>query len=148
VFGTKSALLLEVVHLAIVGDDNTVAMAERDDFALLGKGRRAERIRAGVRYTLDVYDRSVPILRTLREAAASDPPARARLDRYGDDRHALIAIGMALMIDEPPSDELVDEVWALVSPEVRSYLLEDRGWSPAAVEDWFVDMVRASIDRH
>jgi len=147
VFGTKSALLMDVVHLAIVGDDDDLSMAERDDFALLGKGRRPERIRAGVRYTLQVYDRSVPILRALREAAASDPVARERFERYDHDRRELIAAGTALMIGATPTDEQVDAVWALISPEVRTYLLEDRDWSAEAVEDWFVDMVRAALDR-
>lgn len=147
VFGTKSSLLMDVVHLAIVGDDDEVAMADRPDFALLGKGRRHERIRAGVRYTLQVYDRSVPILRALREAAASDPVARERFERYDHDRRELIAAGTALMLGSEPTDAQVDAVWALISPEVRTYLLEDREWSPQAVEDWFVDMVKAALDR-
>lgn len=147
VFGTKSALLLDVVHLAIVGDDDGVEMAERPEFALLGKGRRHERIRAGVRYTLQVYDRSVPILRALREAAASDPVARERFERYDDDRRALVAAGTALMLGSEPTEEQVDAVWALVSPEVRTYLLEDRNWSPDAVEDWFVDMLKVALAR-
>lgn len=147
VFGTKSSLLMDVVHLAIVGDDDDVPMAERPDFALLGKGRRHERIRAGVRYTLRVYDRSVPILRALREAAASDQVARERFERYDDDRRTLIAAGTTLMLGSEPTEEQVDAVWALVSPEVRSYLLEDRGWSPDAVEDWFVDMLKVALSR-
>ena len=57
-FGTKSALLLEAIEIAIVGDAGEAAMADRDDFARLGQGRRAERLRAGVRYTITVeyYD--------------------------------------------------------------------------------------------
>lgn len=145
-FGNKSSLLMDVVHLAIVGDDDTTAMEERDDFALLGKGRRPERIRAGIRYTLRVYDRSVPILRALREAAASDPVAHERFVRYDHDRRELIALGTALMLKAEPTEAQVDAVWALVSPEVRTYLLEDRGWSPEAVEDWFVRMLTAALD--
>jgi len=146
-FGTKSSLLMDVVHVAIVGDDDDAAMADRPDFALLGKGRRHERIRAGVRYTMQVYDRSVPILRALREAAASDPVARERFERYDDDRRELVAAGTALMLGSEPTEAQVDAVWALVSPEVRTYLLEGRGWSPDAVEDWFVDMLKAALDR-
>ncbi len=147
VFGTKSSVLMDVVHLAIVGDDDEVAMAGRPDFALLGRGRRHERIRAGVRYTLQVYDRSVPILRALREAAASDPVARERFERYDDDRRTLVAAGTHLMLGHEPTDAQVDAVWALVSPEVRTYLLDGRGWSPQAVEDWFVHMLKAALER-
>ena len=146
-FGTKSALLMAVVEVAIVGDDGDEAMADRADFAQFAKGRRHERLRTGVRYTLAVYERSVPILDTLREAAASDDAARARLDQYDQDRHDLIAAGMALILGDDASDEVVDAVWALVSPEVYTALIHGRGWSPQRAEDWFVDMAKAVVSR-
>lgn len=146
-FGTKSALLLAVVEVAIVGDDEDAAMADRDDFARFAQGRRPQRLRTGVRYTMDVYERSVPILGTLREAAASDEAARARLHRYDRDRRDLIAAGMALILGHEASEEVVDAVWALVSPEVYTALIHGRGWSSERTEDWFVDMVKAVISR-
>lgn len=146
-FGTKSALLMAVVDVAIVGDDEAAPMAERPDFAAFAKGRRPERLRTGVRYTMDVYERSVPVLETLREAAASDETARARLAQYDRDRRDLIAAGMTLILGREPSDEVVDSVWALVSPEVYTYLVHGRGWSTAQVEDWFVDLTKAAITR-
>lgn len=146
-FGTKSALLLAAVERAIVGDDEEAAMADRPEFATLGQGRRAERLRTGVRYTMDVYERSVPILRTLREAAASDEPALERYRRYDQDRHDLIAAGMTLILGSEASSQLVDGMWALVSPEVYTHLLEGRGWSRDQIEDWFVDLATAAIAR-
>src|SRR4051812_20947890 len=74
-FGTKSALLMTVLDVAIVGDDEEAPMAQRPDSAQFAEGRRHERLRSGVQYTMDVYARSVPILDPLREAAASDPAA-------------------------------------------------------------------------
>lgn len=146
-FGTKSALLMAVVELAIVGDHEEPAMADRPDFALLGQGRRPERLRAGVQYTMDVYRRSVPILRTLREAAAGDEVARARHQQYDQDRRDLIAAGMTLILGREAPDDVVDAIWALVSPEVYTYLIEGRGWSAARVEDWFVDLANAAMSR-
>ena len=146
-FGTKSALLMEVVEIALVGDDEEAAMVDRPDFALLGVGGPDERLRAGVRYTMAVYERSIPILRTLREAAASDDAARARDERLERDRHDLIAAGMTLILGHEPSDEVVDAIWALVSPEVFVSLSEKRCWSRARVEDWFVDLAVAAIER-
>jgi AcrR family transcriptional regulator len=147
VFGTKASLLMAVVDVAIVGDEAETAMAERPDFALLGQGRRHERLRTGVRYTMAVYARSVPILRALREAAASDEVARARHVQYELDRRALVAAGMELILQQPASVEIVDAVAALVSPEVDTYLLE-LGWSDEQVEDWFVDLLKTTIGRH
>jgi hypothetical protein len=138
---------MEVVEIALVGDDEEAAMADRPDFALLGVGDRGERLRAGVRYTMAVYERSIPILRTLQEAAASDEAARVRNERLDRDRHELIAAGMTLILGHEPSDEVTDAIWALVSPEVFLYLREKRRWSGARVENWFVDLALAAIDR-
>jgi AcrR family transcriptional regulator len=146
-FGTKSALLMAAVDVAIVGDDGEAPMVDRDEFARLGQGRRLERLRAGVRYNMEVYARSVPMLRTLREAAASDEAARARLAQYDQDRRNLTAAGLTLILGREPSDELLDGIWALLSPEVYTYLTEARGWSSHQAEDWFVDMANAAIAR-
>jgi AcrR family transcriptional regulator len=146
-FGTKVALLMAVVDVAIMGDDDEAAMVDRPDFAELGRGRRAERLRTAVRYTMAVYHRSVPVLGTLREAAASDDVAHDRFLRYDEDRRRVMAAGLQLILGREPSGPLVDAVAALVSPEVYTYLTHSRGWSTQEVEDWFVDMAKAAIDR-
>lgn len=146
-FGTKSALLMAVVHVAIVGDDDDDPMVDRADFAAFARGRRHERLRTGVRYTMAVYERSIPILEALREAAASDDVARERLTRYDHDRRDLIAAGVALIVGHEPTEDLVDSFWALISPEVYRYLIVGRGWSSEKVEDWFVEMLKLAITR-
>ena len=107
-FGTKSALMMAAVDVAIVGDDEEDAMVDRPDFALFAKGKRIERIRTGVRFTVGVYERSVPMLKALQEAAASDDAARARLAQYDEDRRNVIAAGLAQILGRTAPDELVD----------------------------------------
>lgn len=144
-FGSKSALMMAAIEVAIVGDDEEAAMKDRADFALLGKGRRSDRLRAGVRYTVHVYQRSVPILRALQEAAASDDAARKRLAQYDEDRRNLTAAGLALILGSAVHEKVVDAIWALTSPEVFVYLTEGRGWSVDDAEDWLVHMSTAAI---
>jgi AcrR family transcriptional regulator len=144
-FGTKSALMMAVVDVAIVGDDEEAAMVERPEFALFAKGKRIERLRTGVRFTIGVYQRSVPILKALQEAAASDDAARARLAQYDEDRRDVTAAGLALILGDEAPEEVVDAIWALASPEVYIYLTEGRGWSVAATEAWLVEMSSAAI---
>jgi AcrR family transcriptional regulator len=146
-FGNKSALLMAVVHVAIVGDDDDDPMVDRADFAAFSRGRRHERLRTGVRYTMAVYERSIPILETLREAAASDDAARERLTRYDHDRRELIAAGVALIVGHEPTEDLIDSFWALISPETYRYLILGRGWSSEKAEDWFVEMLKVAITR-
>lgn len=144
-FGSKSSLLMAAVDVAIVGDDEEAAMVDRPDFAQLGKGRRIERLRAGVHYTVGVYRRSVPLLKALQEAAASDEVARARLTQYDDDRRDVTAAGLALILRGEVAEKVVDAIWALVSPEVFTYLTEGRGWSVASAEAWLVEMSSVAL---
>ena len=139
-FGSKSSLLMAAVDVAIVGDDEEAAMIDRSDFAELGKGKRIERLRAGVHFTVGVFQRSVPLLKALQEAAASDEAARARLTQYDDDRRNVTAAGLALILRGEVAEKVVDAIWALVSPEVFTYLTEGRGWSVANTEAWLVEM--------
>jgi len=144
-FGTKSGLLMAAVDVAIVGDDDPTAMVDRPELLTFAKGRRGERLRTGVRFTIGVYQRSLPILKALREAAASDETARARLAQYDDDRRNVMVAGLALILGAPASDELVDAIWALVSPEVYTMLIDGRGWSDERTESWLVEMAAAAV---
>ncbi|HEY2565672.1 MAG TPA: TetR/AcrR family transcriptional regulator [Acidimicrobiales bacterium] len=144
-FGSKSALMMAAIEVAIVGDDEEAAMMDRADFALLGKGRRSDRLRAGVRYTVGVYQRSVPILRALQEAAASDEAARKRLTQYDEDRRNLTEAGLALILGGAVPEKVVDAIWALTSPEVFVYLTQGRGWSVDEAEAWLVHMSTAAM---
>lgn len=146
-FGTKAALLMEVVETALVGDGEAAPMADRPDFAVLGDGDPADRVRAGVRYTMERYQRVVPVLQALREAGASDGVAQERSDRFDNDRRDLMALGMTLMMDTAVADEVTDAVWALVSPEVFVHLRDGRGWDGDRIEDFFVEVTQFAIDR-
>jgi AcrR family transcriptional regulator len=144
-FGTKAGLLMAAVDVAIVGDDEPTAMVDRLELASFAKGRRTERLRTGVRFTIGVYERSLPILRALREAAASDATARARLAQYDEDRRNVMVVGLGLILGRPAPDGLVDAIWALISPEVYTMLIENRGWSSARTESWLVEMAGAAV---
>src|ERR1700688_914394 len=97
-FGSKSGLLMAAIDLAIAGDDDPRAMVDRPELALFARGRRIERLRTGVHFTLGVYERSIPILKALQEAAASDEAARARLTTYDNDRRNVMVAGLALIL--------------------------------------------------
>ena len=145
-FGSKTNLLMAAIDLAIAGDDEPTAMVDRPELARFAEGTRVERLRTGVRFTLGVYERSLPILRTLQEAAASDEVARARLRQYDNDRRDVMVVGLGFILGHPAPDDLVDAIWALVSPEVLTMVTEKRGWSVAQAEAWFVEMCVAAMD--
>ncbi|MGA8372409.1 MAG: helix-turn-helix domain-containing protein [Acidimicrobiales bacterium] len=145
-FGSKSGLLMAAIDLAIAGDDDPTSMVDRPELAEFAKGERIERLRTGVRFTIGVYERSLPILSALQEAAASDEAARARLAKYDNDRRNVMIVGLGLILGRPAPEDLVDAIWALASPEVLTMLTERRGWSIADTEAWLVTMCSAAID--
>jgi len=65
---------------------------------------------------VDVYERSILMLKALREAAASDDAAHARLAQYDEDRRNVVAAGLELILGNPGSAELVDALWAWSVP--------------------------------
>ena len=79
-FPSKRALFQAVVDVAVVGDDQPVALAERAEFAALGQGTRAERISAAAHVLTGVHVRTAAFAKVLREAANSRPGNR-RLPR-------------------------------------------------------------------
>jgi AcrR family transcriptional regulator len=147
VFGSKSGLLLEAVELAIAGDDDPRSMVDRPEVAEIASGTGPERLRTAVHFTAGVYERSVPILRALQEAAASDGAARARLDQYDIDRRDVMLFGLGLVLGRSAPEALVDVLWAMASPEVWVMLTEKRGWSATDAENWIVTMANAAIDQ-
>ncbi len=138
-FGSKSGLLTAAIDAAIVGDDEQEPLAERSEFALLGAGERSARLVAATRIVTLAHVRGVPLLRALQEAAASDKSAKDRWDTYEADRRTMIALGLEMILERPPPDQLVDSVWALAAPEVFTKLTQERCWPIERYEEWLIE---------
>src|SRR5688572_16637613 len=68
-FGSKKALLLAAMDVAVVGDTDPVPFADRPEFAALGVGTLDERIARGMATVADVNERSAGIWQAIAEAA-------------------------------------------------------------------------------
>ena len=142
-FSSKRVLLQAVIDVAVVGDEEQVAVAERDEFAALGRGRRAERIASAAALVRDIHERTASYAKVLREAAPGDEQIAEALVATRARQRQDIAAGAALLVGRPPSTEEVDELWALLSPEVYLLLVDETGWTPDAYERW----VATTLDR-
>ena len=97
-FPSKRVLLQQVVDVALVGDAAPIAVAERPEFAAIGRGTHGQRAAAAARLLTAIYVRAAALAKVLREAAASDDqiadmlqrarraPARRRCRRHRADR--------------------------------------------------------------
>jgi len=144
-FGSKAGLLTAAIDAAIAGDVEPVALAQRPQYAQLGVGTRDDRMRVAAHIIALAHDRSVPLLRALQEAGASDAAALERWEKYEADRRTEIVTGLGLVLGPRAPDRLADSVWAITCPEVFAKLVLNRGWSIVRYERWLVDVVDALI---
>lgn len=153
-FRNKATVLKEVVDVAAVGDDEPVPVMDRPWARRVSKepdGRRALAIY--LRNARAIFERIAPIMKTVRDAAGSDPEMAAqwqtnRKQTYTAQRTVVqwLADKYALR-PELTVDRATDIVSCLVSIEVYQLFTAERGWTPAQWERWIKDTLTATILR-
>jgi AcrR family transcriptional regulator len=146
-FGSKRVLLQAVIDVAVVGDEQPLALAERDEFAALGKGPRRDRIAAAAAVVRAVHERTAGFAMVLREAAPSDEQIAEDLRATRARQRQDITAGAALIAGRPPSSVETDELTALLSPELYILLVNETGWTPAAYESWVANTLDRVVPR-
>lgn len=144
-FGSKSGLLTAAIDVAILGDDLQAPLVDRLEFTALGEGGRSKRTAAAAHLIALAHLRSVPLLRALQEAAASDKPSATRWNKYESDRRTVIEIGLEMILDQKAPEHLIDSIWALASPEVFSKLTKERAWTVESYEAWLLETANALL---
>ena len=152
-FGSKRGLLAAVMDVNVGGDDEPVAVLDRE----LPQRMRAEpdqRVQVAMFATgmAGELERMRPLDDVLRSAAAVDPEvAAARREQNDRQRHAAMTIVVGWIRARGPLrdgldlDTAVDVVWALTSPELHHMLLDARGWDRARYEDWLRHTLELSL---
>jgi AcrR family transcriptional regulator len=146
-FSSKRSLLQAVVDVAVVGDDRPVAVAERAEFAAIGRGRRGERTAAAARLVTGIYRRVAPLAKVVREAAASDGEMADVLRKARERQRRDVAAAAALITGRAVTAVERDGLWALTSPEVYSLLVEESGWTPEQYEAWMGETLARVVPR-
>jgi AcrR family transcriptional regulator len=145
-FGTKPALLKEVIDVAIAGDDEPVAVLDRPSVAEASAAGDVTGFLTGLATILAAaQQRSARLVVVALEAADVDPSLRA----LADDRLTQRARTAEWVVDgmlareplRPGIDRghAVDTIWVLMEPALFLRLTEDRGWSVERYRDWFAD---------
>jgi AcrR family transcriptional regulator len=142
-FGTKSALLVAAIDVAVAGDDESVALFERPEARDIAAAGDPGAVAAGIAsLSRRLLERAGPLLHAAGTAAASDPElgdlwAQGHRYRLADmrrlardlDRHGLLRPGL----DAATAGELL---FALGSPETYRLFTVARRWSPGRYEAW------------
>jgi AcrR family transcriptional regulator len=142
-FSSKVGILRAVLDVAIVGDDEAVAMVDRAPVrALVSDRDPRNKIGGFAALVSDVMVRTAPVHRILADAARSDEDAAALLAEIARQRQAgqrriarSLARGDALQPGLRERDA-ADLIYALASPELYGLLVFDRGWSGPRYREW------------
>jgi len=151
-FASKLGILKAVIDVAIVGDDEDVAMADRPLVqALLADSNPVQQIAGFATLLRDLMARTAPVHRLLADAARSDPEAAellAEIARQRQEGQLRIARSLArsgALRDGLRERDAADVIHALASPEVYGLLVMDRGWSGERYERWIADTLRQQL---
>lgn len=151
-FGTKRAILKELVDVRIAGDDEPVATMERPFVQRITDepdGRRKLEIFAG--HLREVHERTVDVLVALRAAADSDPEVAELWETLKQQRHfgqtvfaRHLADAGVLRPDLDPA-KAADVIDTLMDHELYRCLVRDQGWSGEAWQRWYADLLAGAL---
>jgi AcrR family transcriptional regulator len=151
-FGSKIGILKAVIDVAIVGDDEAVAMADRPQVRdLLDEPDPRDRLARFAALLRQLMARTAPVHRLLADAARSDQDAAALLAdiaRQRQDGQRRVARSLARTGALRPGlreRDAADIIHALASPEVYGLLVIDRGWTGERYENWMTATLRGQL---
>ncbi len=144
-FESKHALLDTCIDQRIAGDDRPVPVRERAEYLAMGSGPPEQRVAAGAAWLAGAHERSATIQRVLDQAAVTDLAAATRLREREQLRWQEVRFAVDLVLGREAPAEVVDVVWTLASRDVWLKLVEEKGWTSAGWQRWFVGAMRAAI---
>jgi AcrR family transcriptional regulator len=148
-FGTKARILKAAIDVAIVGDDETVPVLDRDWTARALATQSAEEFFAIAAAVLGrAQQRSAGLVLAAFEGSSTDPEladlsAQLIRQRTGTAEWAIDALArQAPLREELSRQDAVETLWVLMDPAVFDRLVRHRGWSLAQYQRWFARSAR------
>ncbi len=146
VFETKSGLLRALWHMLLRGDQDDIPVGERRWYRdVLDEPDPEQQLRLTARNSRIVKERAGALMGVIRSAAPSDPAIEALWARIQAEFYDILRpIVESLETRKAllPGLEVgtaTDILWTLNHPDLWLLLVGERGWTPAAWEQWFAD---------
>jgi AcrR family transcriptional regulator len=151
-FGSKAALLRQVVDQALAGDDEPVPVASRPWFAPVWQARTPAAV-------LDAYatvctligERAAAVFETVRRAADDGPEAAVLWQTLEENRRA----GARMVLEHArgtgdlrpglDAERAVDVLWFWNDPAHYGALVGTRNWTAGEYRDWLSARMRESL---
>jgi AcrR family transcriptional regulator len=142
-FGTKRALLSELLDVAVAGDDEPVPTLERPGVrAAIEDPDPVAQLRRQARLAREIYERVAPVLQIVAHAAAADPEIHDLWETNNAQRAVVMERLITALAEKSALREGLDTLMAtdvalaLQSPELYHFLTARRGWPASRWEHW------------
>jgi TetR/AcrR family transcriptional regulator of autoinduction and epiphytic fitness len=143
-FDGKPAIVARIADMAIVGDDEPVALVDRPHVQAIRQGTDAgDMVQQWASLCRGIFTRFLPLLPILAEAAAADPAVRALwrnnavINRYEETK--IFVTHLATLVELPEGldiERATDLLWTYASFHTAEALIVERGWTPDDYETW------------
>jgi AcrR family transcriptional regulator len=142
-FGTKARLLKAAIDVAIAGDDEPVAMLDRQWAREAAEAIDVETLLSIVASVLaPAQDRSSGLVLSVFEGAKSDPELESLAAQMSSQRATMAAwvvgrlVAIGALDREISEDGAIDTLFALMEPALFEGLIRRRGWTLDRYEQW------------
>ena len=146
VFGSKRAVLTELVNLAVGGDEQAIPLLQRPGpQGVLQERDPVRQIHLFAQDISGILARVSPLFEIMRMAAKTEPEIAELLKTMLDERHRNLGVFVRRLSShtrlrpglDPP--QATDLVWSVASPEIFNLMTVDRGWSRNHFATWLGD---------
>lgn len=152
VFGTKRAVLTELLAARTVGDDGAAPLRDRQDWQAMeaeSEPRRQLALLASI--ATRIGGRMAPLYDVMAEAAGSDPELAAvfrqqQEARYKDQRRVARSLAHKDALRDGMSEvRATDVMWALANPRTHRALVGERRWPTDEYEGWLGQLLAGAL---
>jgi TetR/AcrR family transcriptional regulator, regulator of autoinduction and epiphytic fitness len=152
VFGTKRAILTELIEARILGDEEAGPLQDRREWQAMEREtdpRRQVALLASI--ATRIGSRSAAIIEVMAAAAGADPEIadiyhQQRHARYKDQRRIARSLARKHALREELSEtQAADIIWALVNTRTYRALVDERQWATDQYERWLTDLLAGAL---
>jgi TetR/AcrR family transcriptional regulator of autoinduction and epiphytic fitness len=152
VFGTKRAILTELVDARVTGNDDAQSLSDHEDWQAMERERDPHcQIALFASIATRIGRRSAAINEVMAAAAGADPEVAAlyeqqREDRYRDERRLARSLARKRALRQGLSEaQAADTIWAVATTRTYRALVHERNWTADQYERWLTDLLAAAL---
>jgi AcrR family transcriptional regulator len=152
VFGTKRAILTELLAVRVVGDDDGGPLQDRQDWQDMEREADPSRQLALLAsIATRVGNRIAALYGVMAGAAGSDPEIaemyrRQQQARYTDQRRVARSLSRKGALRAGLSEaRATDIMWAIANPSTHRSLIGERGWATEEYERWLAQVLISAL---